>query len=209
MDFIGEHLLPGQIGQFSIYLAFVSALLSAFAYWRSTQSEDGSWKKLARTAFKVHAISILAIVVAMAYMIFNHYFEYQYVWKHSSTTLPLEFIISCFWEGQEGSFLLWIFWHVVLGSILLFRKSKWEAPVLMIVGLVQAFLVSMILGVYIFDIQIGNSPFILVRELPEYIHLPFMQMPDYLNHPQFADGRGLNPLLQNYWMVIHPPILHI
>ncbi len=209
MNFIGEHLLPGQIGQFSIYLAFVTALLSSFSYFKSIKSEDQSWIKIARTSFVLHALSIIIIVGSMAFMIFNQYFEYQYVWKHSSKALPLEFIISCFWEGQEGSFLLWIFWHIVLGMILLFKRSKWEAPVLMVVALVQVFLVSMVMGIYIGDFQIGTTPFILVRELPEYINMPFMQMPDYLNNPQFADGRGLNPLLQNYWMVIHPPILFL
>ncbi len=209
MNFIGEHLLPGQIGQFSIYLAFVTALLSSFAYYKSIKSEDKSWIKIARASFGIHALSIIVIVSAMAFMIFNQYFEYQYVWKHSSKALPLEFVISCFWEGQEGSFLLWIFWHIVLGMILLLKKSKWEAPVLMVVAFVQVFLVTMILGTYIGDFQIGTTPFILVRELPDYIGMPFMQMPDYLNNPQFADGRGLNPLLQNYWMVIHPPILFL
>ncbi len=209
MNFIGEHLLPGQIGQFSIYLSFVAALLSSFAYFKSIKSADTSWIKIARGSFIVHAISIVVIVSCMAYMIFNQYFEYQYVWKHSSKALPLEFVISCFWEGQEGSFLLWIFWHIVLGMIVLWRKSKWEAPVLMVVSFVQVFLVSMILGVYIGDSQVGTTPFILVRQLSEYMAMPFMQMPDYLNNPQFADGRGLNPLLQNYWMVIHPPILFL
>ncbi len=209
MNFIGEHLLPGQIGQFFIYLSFVTALLSSFTYFKSIKSKDRSWIKIARSSFIIHAISIVIIVSAMAFMIFNQYFEYQYVWKHSSKALPLEFVISCFWEGQEGSFLLWIFWHIILGMIMLWKKSKWEAPVLMVVALVQVFLVSMIMGVYIGDFQIGTTPFILVRELPEYIGMPFMQMPDYLNNPQFADGRGLNPLLQNYWMVIHPPILFL
>ena len=76
-------------------------------------------------------------------------------------------------------------------------------------GVVQAFLTSMLLGVYVFGTKIGSSPFILLRELPEYANLPFVQMANYLEAPQFQDGRGLNPLLQNYWMVIHPPTLFL
>ena len=139
-------------------------------------------------------------------MIYNHYFEYQYVWQHSSKSLPTRYMISCFWEGQEGSFLLWIFWNILLGLILIRTTKKWEAPVLTIVSTIQAFLSSMLIGIYIANIKIGSSPFVLVRNLDENIGLPWTQMENYLQIvPQFMDGRGLNPLLQNYWMVIHPP----
>ena len=67
----------------------------------------------------------------------------------------------------------------------------------------QVFLVSMILGVVIFDVKIGSSPFLLLRDV---INDPIFQVtPDFV--PE--DGRGLNPLLQNYWMVIHPPTLFL
>ena len=78
----------------------------------------------------------------------------------------------------------------------------------MMVSIFQVCLGSMILGVYIFDFKIGNSPFTLIRELPENIGLPWTLPPDYLEKiPEFSKGRGLNPLLQNYWMTIHPPTL--
>ena len=44
-------------------------------------------------------------------MILNHHYEYHYAWSHSSNDLPVYYIISSFWEGQEGSFLLWQFWQ--------------------------------------------------------------------------------------------------
>jgi cytochrome c-type biogenesis protein CcmF len=60
------------------------------------------------------------------------------------------------------------------------------------------------------DVRVGSSPFLLIRELPENLGLPWTGMANYLSAiPQFADGRGLNPLLQNYWMVIHPPTLFL
>jgi cytochrome c-type biogenesis protein CcmF len=68
------------------------------------------------------------------------------------------------WEGQEGSFLLWIFWQMVLGLIVLFTAKKWEASVMAIIALVQVFLASMLLGVYFGDFQFGSSPFGLLRE---------------------------------------------
>lgn len=119
----------------------------------------------------------------------------------------MEYILSCFWEGQEGSFLLWAFWNTVLGNIL--RKTideKWEAPTMAVFALVQVFLASMLLGIFIGDYKLGTNPFILLRENPEFANLPFVQMPNYLSK---LDGRGLNPLLMNYWMTIHPPTLFL
>lgn len=211
IQYIGEHVLPGQIGRIAVIVAFVASILSTISFYFATKESDDSrpWRRIARASFRIHSIAVIGIVAAMFYIIYNHYFEYQYVWQHSSTTLPLHYIISCFWEGQEGSFLLWTFWHVVLGNILIKKAKSWENSTMTIVSLVQIFLSSMLLGVYFFGQKIGSSPFILIRQLPDYINLPFVQQADYLANPQFADGRGLNPLLQNYWMVIHPPILFL
>lgn len=192
-------------------LSFVAALLALVAYVLSERrGQDAGWASLGRLAFRVHSLAVLGIVAVLFTMLLNHWFEYDYVWKHSNTAMPLKYILSCFWEGQEGSFLLWTFWHVVLGNIVMMRARQWEAPVMVVFALVQIFLATMLLGVYIGDVRIGSSPFMLIRELPENIGLPWTAMPDYLQRiPEFADGRGLNPLLQNYWMVIHPPTLFL
>ncbi len=208
MEYIGEHLLFGKLGHLFVILAFVASILSALSYFFASKeaSLEKGWKSIARTAFGIHAFSVLGIVVVMFYLIYNHYFEYFYVWEHSSKTLPFRYILACFWEGQEGSFLLWIFWHVVL-SIFIMRKGKyWEAPVMTTISLVQVFLTSMLLGIYVLDYKIGSNPFILLREHPEMSKMPFVSIADYLSK---LDGRGLNPLLQNYWMVIHPPTLFL
>lgn len=212
IDYIGEHTLVGTIGQAFISIAFVAALLSAFSFYRASKSEalKKEWIPLGRGAFYIHGLSVIGIIVCMFIMIYNHYFEYQYVWQHSSLSLPTHYMISCFWEGQEGSFLLWIFWNLILGVLLMKKAKNWEAPVLTIVASIQTFLSTMIIGGYLFGIKIGTSPFILVRNLEENIDLPWTKMPNYLEIvPQFLDGRGLNPLLQNYWMVIHPPVLFL
>jgi cytochrome c-type biogenesis protein CcmF len=68
----------------------------------------------------------------------------------------------------------------------------------------QAFIASMLVGVEVFGLKIGSSPFILLRDaMPG----PIFQRGDYLS--VITDGNGLNPLLQNYWMVIHPPTLFL
>jgi cytochrome c-type biogenesis protein CcmF len=209
IQYIGEHLLPGQLGNFFIVLSFTAALLSSLAYFfasnQNTLDENG-WKKIGRIGFLVHGFSVIAVMVTLFYIIFNHYFEYQYAWQHSSKSLPIRYMMSCFWEGQEGSFLLWSVWHVVLGLILIKKAGNFEAPVMTVFSSVQVFLSSMLLGIYIFDYHLGSNPFILLREHPEYMELPFVKVPEYLTN---LDGRGLNPLLQNYWMTIHPPILFL
>lgn len=206
ISYVGEHLLPGKIGNAFIALSFAASLLAAIAYFAGIKTKADSWRRIGRTAFLTHSISVFGIIATMFYMIVNHMFEYQYVWQHSSKALPMRYMLSCFWEGQEGSFLLWTFWHVILGLILIRRSGDWEFSVMGVFSSVQVFLASMILGIYIGDLHLGSNPFILLRENPQYMNLPFVQVADYLSH---LDGQGLNPLLQNYWMTIHPPILFL
>lgn len=196
----------GNLGHFMTIVAFVSALTTAYAYiqyFRANELEKASWKRFSRISFAIHGMSAVMIAVSLFEIIYNHRFEYFYAYSHSSAALPVHYMISSFWEGQEGAFILWIFWNVVLGTILIFTNKFWEAPVMIVFALVQAFLVSMILGVVIGDLKLGSSPFILLRDATQ---APIFQMnPDFV--PE--DGTGLNPLLQNIWMVIHPPTLFL
>lgn len=205
-QFVGEHLLPGKLGQFFVILSFGTALLSTFSYYFATikDKQDDSWQCIARAAFKLNVLSVIGIGSCLFYIIYNHFFEYHYAWAHSSKTLPVYYIISCFWEGQEGSFWLWTFWQCVLGGILFRYAKSWENPVMTTLMLSQTFLASMLIGVEILGTRVGSSPFILLRNAVE---APVFSRPDYLSLIQ--DGNGLNPLLQNYWMVIHPPVLFL
>lgn len=207
IQYLNEQLIWGMLGNLFIILAFASALLAALSYLYSIKSPEKSWLKIARTAFAVHSISVLGIFFLLFFLIVNHRFEYYYVWEHSSTNMPLRYIFACFWEGQEGSFLLWIFWHIVLSWILIWKSGEWESSVMSVISLVQVFLVSMVLGIIVLGHKTGSNPFTLLREHPDFTNLPFIKMPDYLS--RIKDGRGLNPLLQNYWMTIHPPTLFL
>lgn len=210
MEYIGEHLLPGEVGRFSVSLAFTAAIVALIAYYLNSKSENQRYHKTARIAFLAHAVGVFGIVLSLFYLLLNHYFEYDYVWKHSSLDLEKRFVFSAFWEGQEGSFILWLFWHAVLGLILMFSARKWEDHAMMVFSAVQAFLASMVLGIFPFGIKIGSSPFILMRQTEDNLGLPWTQVADYLERfPAFMDGSGLNPLLQNYWMTIHPPTLFL
>ena len=146
--------------------------------------------------------------IALLYLlIFCHRYEFEYVWKHLNDAMPFGFMLSSFWGGQEGGFLIWMSWMLVLALVFLRRNpGRLEAPVMAVHGGVLTGLSSMLLGLYFGDFQFGLDPFLLLREAPQNAGLPWTFNPDYLALiPQFADGQGLNPLLQNYWMVIHPP----
>ena len=206
MNYVGEHIWAAELGRGLTAFSFVFALLSTFAYY----SKGEQWKTLGRLAFRIHAVTLFGLIGTLFFIMANHYFEFDYVWKHTSLDLPPRYLFSAFWEGQEGSFLLWMFWNAILGLILTYTAKSFEGPVVGVFAAVQAFLVSMILGIWIGDFQLGYSPFNLVRELKENLGLPWTQFADYLTRfPNFMDGSGLNPLLQNYWMTIHPPTLFL
>jgi cytochrome c-type biogenesis protein CcmF len=92
----------------------------------------------------------------------------------------------------------------VLGIVIMLTAKKWEAGVMSVISFAQVLLASMVLGVYLFGHKIGSSPFSLLRNEMDW---PILSRPDYLT--LIKDGTGLNTLLQNYWMVIHPPILFL
>ena len=218
MEFIGEHLLPGQLGHFFTILSLVASLVATVAFYKAINITElqnkKSWLRLARIAFLAETISVVAVFSILYYIISNHLFEYKYAWQHSSRALQVEYLLSCFWEGQEGSFMLWSFWHCVLGWILIWRAGKWEAPVMTVVSFAQFCLATMLIGIYFFGAKVGSSPFILLRHEGFFDAAPIFKDPetgllraDYLS--MWQDGNGLNALLQNYWMVIHPPVLFL
>ncbi len=201
----------GDLGHFSVILAFVAAIVAALCLFyglleRSRLGQDrcSTGKSWAGALFMCIQLRYWALLSRLFNIIYNHRYEYHYAWSHSSNHLPTHYMISCFWEGQEGSFLLWIFWHTLLGLVLIKFNRKWEAPTMAVFAFVQLFLTSMILGVVIGDLKIGSSPFILLRDF-------MADAPVFKLDPNFIpkDGTGLNPLLQNYWMVIHPPTLFL
>ena len=230
MNFIGEHLLPGQLGHFFLLLSLVASIGATASYFLSVQkspfynagdalkgtsilSVNPAWRKLARIFFITEAVSVFAVFVTLFHIISNHQFEYKYAWQHSSLSLEMKYLLSCFWEGQEGSFLLWSFWHCILGLVIIWREKEWEGPVMTVISFAQFCLATMLLGISFFGLKSGSNPFILLRNsgvldnAPVFYDANGLMRPDYLT--LIKDGNDLNPLLQNYWMVIHPPVLFL
>ncbi|MBX2817645.1 MAG: cytochrome c biogenesis protein CcsA [Saprospiraceae bacterium] len=210
VQYLGESLWPGKLGHILLLLSFVSSILAFVAFAKATNGEVKqklTWSGMGRAAFSVHVLTVILAIGLIFYIMLAQLYEYEYAWAHVSEELPLQYIFSAFWEGQQGSFLLWMFWHGILGMILVWRADRWHAPVLSVLSAVQVFLLSMVLGIYFTaDFQLGVSPFGLLRDAENMADLPIFAQANYLEQ---IEGKGLNPLLQNYWMVIHPPTLFL
>lgn len=170
-------------------VTFVFLVISIVAYYLYHLKNEEQVLKLARSSFYAASGLILFQSAMLMYGILNHYFEWIYVFSYSSKDLPLHYLISVFWAGQEGTFLLWLLFGSAYG-IYIIKNSKEDEPLVMsFMSLIQAFIVF---------ILINKSPFAYVWEVNP-LGFEFNRIP--------IDGNGLNPLLQDPWMVIHPPIL--
>ncbi len=135
--------------------------------------------RLVKIIALVSAGFICAASLLLWILIFENDFSVEYVAAYSSTTLPTIYKVSVFWAGQQGSFLLWLLIHATIGAVLTFRRTS--AAALGIYFLMQSVLVFLVLA---------KSPFAE-------------------NPAQVFEGVGLNPLLQDFWMAIHPPIIFV
>ncbi|MEK6571269.1 MAG: cytochrome c biogenesis protein CcsA, partial [Bacteroidota bacterium] len=182
-----------MIGSVLIKIAFAGVLFSTFAYFLSFRSEEEKWAVRARYGFYIGALGTFFSAALLLYLILTHQFQYTYVWSYSSTSLTTPLLISTFYAGQEGSFMLWALYTAIIGLILMQYSAKkgYEPEIMWVYALIQVFFLLML---------IIKTPFEYVwQSFPKEVEVGFVP----------ANGRGLNPLLQNYWMVIHPPILFI
>lgn len=205
-----ENLFIGNLGQFFIVASFITAVVAAFAYFFAAKKEKEindsvAWLKLGRSSYILHTFSVLVVFCTLFYIISQHFFEYYYAWRHTSKGLLPKYLFAAFWEGGEGSFLLWLFWQAILGCFVLWKGKTLESRAMFVIAIVQAILTTFIFGYYLSDeIKVGTSPFVLLKHEMEG---PIFAATDYLS--KIKDGNGLNVLLQNYWMVIHPPVLFL
>ncbi len=194
----------GLIGKTLINIAFVLSLGALFAYFKAGNDETNTrYERIGHYFFAAAGLLIFLSGGLLLYLVLTHQFQYYYVYEYTSKDLPLRYLISAFYSGQEGSFLLWIFLTILFGGIVArFTSRTYRAPMLFFMTLSVAFLLSMILGIQLGSIHIGASPF---RSLAEAMpNAPFLQAnPGYVP----PDGTGLNDLLRSPYILIHPPIL--
>ena len=172
-------------GYLLLWTAFLLGILSTVGYLLAVRTRE-AWIGLARQAYVIMTVAIVATSALLMYLLVHHDYRLFYVYAYSDNSLPTSYLVSSFWGGQEGSFLLWIFWGVLLGLPLMRFARGYETRVMVFYN---ATLLSLIA--------------ILLRQNPFRFHqgLTAGSIP--------MDGQGLNPLLQNPWMVIHPPIMFI
>jgi cytochrome c-type biogenesis protein CcmF len=184
MNYIGENLIPGQLGHFCVVLSFVASLLSAFSYFQSASKrntpEESDWLRLGRFSFMLHGTErSFSIIGLLFYILVGKMYEYNYAWANVSDDLPVQYVFSAFWKEQQGSFLLWSFWHIILSAIIIVRGGKWEASCTDCCGADdEAVIGSTAAGLYFGHFRLGASPFDLLR--------------DTMSAPIFAAGRLLD-----------------
>jgi cytochrome c-type biogenesis protein CcmF len=180
-----------MVGSLIIWIAFAAALVSSCLYIFAVPHQKVLLA--ARTSFYLSGLGVIGVSALLMLFIFQHRFEYNYIMSYSSRDLPSALLVTTFWAGQEGSFLLWAFFATIFGFILQrsSQRKEMEREVMAIYSLILAFLL-MLLAL--------KSPFKYVWDaFPTEVQKGFI--------PQ--DGKGLNPLLQNFWMIIHPPVLFV
>jgi cytochrome c-type biogenesis protein CcmF len=192
----------GILGEFLLILAFLACAVSGVSFFLAVRQphQDAAWSWLGRVSWRTVAGAGAGAACILSYLIFTHQFQYAYVWQQSSLDLPAHFLFSAFWAGQEGSFLLWIVLMGFMGLALMrYAGAEYAAAVMAVLAFCQVFLISMVVGLKFGPFSIGASPFLTIYD-------KFPNTPEGFVPP---DGSGLNDLLQNYWMAIHPPTLFV
>ncbi len=175
------------LGQFLLLAAFV---VCSYAVAVSVAGARRGSRRLVESG--IGAFYLIAAIMALASgVMVNAFlkddFTIRYVSRYSDSVQPLFYKITAYWGGLDGSIMFWVFLLSIFGSIAVYanreRHRELIPYVVATVSVVQMF--------FLFLMLVHNNPF-----------------GTYLSTPP-ADGSGLNPLLQNYWMVIHPPTLYV
>ena len=201
-----------MIGSILVKVTFVAAAAATILYILQHRKASDEILRLARLFYLISVAGIFAVAGLLLYYILTHQFQYYYVWSYSSTDLPTPLLVSTLYAGQEGSFLLWSLLTATIGMFLLRYSSKkgYEPELMSIYTGIFTFLILMLVIKNPFKmiweqfpnelLKVGATPIDGMRFMwVDQARGLWSQIP--------AEGKGLNALLQNYWMVIHPPIL--
>ncbi len=175
-----------EIGNFSLIIALAIAFFLATVPMIGAQKNNLQLMQFSRYAVVAQFFCILVSFVALAYSFTIDDFSVRYVAANSNSALPMMFKISAVWGAHEGSFLLWLLilsgWTM---AVAFFSKSlpiAMTSRVLAVMGMLS-------IGFLLFIVFTSN---------------PFDRL-----FPAALDGKDLNPLLQDFGLVIHPPMLYM
>ena len=175
-----------ELGQLALSLALVVALVQGVLPLAGAERGDAAWMALARPAAHVQALLVAFAFGCLVHSFVANDFSVLYVAQNSNSALPLQYRIAGAWGGHEGSLLLWVLmlglWMSAVALFSAHLPESMTARVLGVLGLVSAGFLAFML--------FTSNPFERLFPVP-------------------ADGRDLNPLLQDPGMVIHPPMLYM
>jgi cytochrome c-type biogenesis protein CcmF len=175
-----------ELGQVALSLALVVSLLQAFMGLQGAEKSNANWMAVARPAAQAQALLVAFAFGCLVSSFIGNDFSVAYVANNSNSALPLQYRVAGAWGGHEGSLLLWTLmlgvWMVAVSIFSAHLPEEMVARVLGVMGLVSA-------GFLAFMLFTSN---------------PFDRL-----LPAAADGRDLNPLLQDPGMVVHPPMLYM
>lgn len=176
----------GGIGQIYQIIGLLASSCAIALYGYSYAANARNIRIYGNIAFIIAGIGIFAASVTLVIALAISDFSIAYVASYTDISLPLFYKLSAFWGGQAGSLLLWAFLLVLFGAIEIFRlrklDDKYQSAVMLTMAVITAFFIMLV--------SFLQNPFETVNVIP-------------------SNGRGLNPLLQNPGMVIHPPTLYI
>jgi cytochrome c-type biogenesis protein CcmF len=175
-----------DVGYWALVLTLVVSAYTMVASILGARKHDEIWLKSARNAALAAAVAAAVACVLMLILLVRRDFGVRYVYEHVSNYLPDVYAVSALWAGPEGSLLLWLWLTTIITAAMILWKQVWHNAagpyVLATMAFSQAFLALILVMV--------SNPFELLSSVP-------------------VEGQGLNPLLQNIWMVIHPPVVFV
>jgi len=174
-----------ELGHFALILALIVALLQASLPLYASFANMPAWVALAKPAARAQLLLVAAAFAALTYAFITGDFSLVYVANNSNTQLPLLYRISGVWGGHEGSLLLWSLLLAAWGGAV--ARGAGRAPDAFIARVLAV--MAMIACGFLLFMLLTSNPF--ERQLPAPL-----------------EGRGLNPLLQDIGLAIHPPVLY-
>jgi cytochrome c-type biogenesis protein CcmF len=171
-----------EVGTLSVGIALAAAVWAVVTSWLGYRRSHGRLVRSAETALRASFLSLTLGSGVLVWLFVTRDFSVRYVAEYSDSALPLAYTVAAFWAGQNGSLLLWA-WLLAGTATLVIRHHRDRHRELMpIVVLVMALLLVLFVAL----VLTVSNPF---------TRLPFT--------PQ--DGAGLNPMLQNWGQLYHPP----
>ncbi|MCB0309141.1 MAG: heme lyase CcmF/NrfE family subunit [Bdellovibrionales bacterium] len=178
--------MPETLGNIFIHAAFVVATYAIVMSVLGARTNQYHLVRSGRNAVWATGILVLSAVIALEVCLLKGRFHVEYVHQYTNLTMPIFYKIAALWGGQNGSLLFWLFILMVYSSCAVFQTRHRNVEL-------QPYVVAVLMTIALFFITL------LIFSANPFQTMPF----------DVRDGRGLNPLLQNYYMLIHPPSLYL